>query len=559
MDERYIAAIDLGSHKIALSVAEINGQNVQFIYYGEIPSRGIRNSEVQNLTKASAQVDQLISRAEKDLKLKIHQAVINLPRWRIRQEDATACLTRSNSDSPITEEEIDFLKSESRSYPLTDEKKEDIYDIIAQSFAADDYIQADVDDIVGTVCETLEGNFKAYIGDRRKSRNAESVLSSLGRVASFKVFTPEHTAEAVLSDEEKTNGVALIEIGAEVTSVSVFSQGIMRYYSSIPFGGRNITDDIRLECGISDTLAENIKLAYGVCMPDKLQTLKDKIIQIDNTASGTIKQLSVKYLSEIITARLKEIIQASLYMIQESGFADSLISGVVATGGVAQTANLAAFIKELSGYEVRIGYPLRQRFSYTECPDIAESSSASIVGMVLHAKEDSHLNCLTAQKEKETACPAKKVVVLSGEYAEGDAVRDTAAGTEGEQTEQSGIAEWFSDTQRLTSVGGEEETGEEKNAEKEGGKTDTEKKRADRGADERKEGRTERKNAAEEEEEEYKQEKERKRNSKRTARENGFSKFGRMIWTGVSKLSNTFYDLTEDGTNGENITEDTEE
>ena len=107
----------------------------------------------------------------------------------------------------------------------------------------------------------------------------------------------------------------------------------MRHYSSIPFGGKNITHDIKTECQISEALAENIKLAFVACMPEKLQSLSDKIIHIRSNSAEPDKQLPVKYLSEIITARIEEIIMAILYEIEKSGFADMLRSGIVVTGG----------------------------------------------------------------------------------------------------------------------------------------------------------------------------------------------------------------------------------
>ena len=131
--------------------------------------------------------------------------------------------------------------------------------------------------------------------------------------------------------------------------------GEERPSASIPFGGRSITNDIKLECGTSESLAENIKLGYGACMPEKILTLRDKIIQINNHESGSCKQLSVKYLSEVITCRVREIIDACLYKIQESGFGGNLRNGIVLTGGSAVIPNLSTYVKELSGYNIRIG------------------------------------------------------------------------------------------------------------------------------------------------------------------------------------------------------------
>lgn len=395
MDERYIASVDLGSSKIAVSVAEINGSDVQIVYYRETPSEGVRNSVVFNPAKTSECVRQSLLQAESELGIKILQVVVGLPRYHVEQESACASMERSDKESSITEEEINFLKTEaSETYPMRDKEREQIYGIIAQSFSTDDFFQAGENDIVGMVSETLEGNFKVFLGKKRACANIDKVMNSVGKAIAGKYFIPEMTAKAVLTAEERENGVALIEIGAGVTSVTIYRNNILCHYSSIPFGGKTVTGDIRIECGTSDRLAENIKLAYGVCMPDRLVSLRDKIIQIENSEDGSCKQMSVKYLSEIITCRMEEIIKACLYIIQESGYADNLGSGIVLTGGGAMLPNLSIFTKELSGYNVRIGFPLH-KFSYTGCSEVCDTTAAASIGMILAAKENPRINCLS--------------------------------------------------------------------------------------------------------------------------------------------------------------------
>ena len=179
----------------------------------------------------------------------------------------------------------------------------------------------------------------------------------------------------------------------------------MRHYASIPFGGKNITDDIKSECQISEKLAENIKMAFGACMPDRLQSLSEKIIHIRSNSTEPDKQLPVKYLSEIITARVEEIMTAILYEIQESGFADMLRSGIVVTGGSAQIPNLGAFINELSGFRVRTGYP-RRFFSCQGCDGLGETTAATSIGLILAANEQSEINCALPKGEDVLERPA---------------------------------------------------------------------------------------------------------------------------------------------------------
>lgn len=428
MEERYIASVDLGTSKLAVCVARIQDQNVEVIYYKESPSLGIRYSYVLIPGKVKEEVRKAISEAQQALRIKIQQVIVGLPRWYVRQETASASMTRPEPDDLIQESEIKALKSMAlESYPLEDSTKEVIYGAVAQSFSTEDSINEPENDIVGMAAETLEGNFKVFIGNRRYSSNIDSVFNDLGIAIAKKYFTPGITAKSVLKSEQMENGVALIDIGAGVSSVTIFKDKIMRFYAAIPFGGNSVTNDIKSECNFSFELAENIKKAYGACMPNKLSSLGEKSIQIVDEDGNTTAQVSVKYISEIITARMKEIIEALLFRIQESGFAseEDLRAGVVVTGGGAELVNCANYIKELSGYTVKVGRP-RKLFSCEGCPEASETSAATSMGMILSARNDRFLNCVNEAvarnmtvpqtgsaeipEEKEEATPVQEVV-----------------------------------------------------------------------------------------------------------------------------------------------------
>ena len=247
--------------------------------------------------------------------------------------------------------------------------------------------------------DVLEGNFKIFIGKKRDLYNIDTAMNKAGIVPTRKYFTADSTAKAILSDSEMENGVALIDFGAGCTSVSIYHGNIMRHYASIPFGGKSITNDIKSECLISERLAENIKLAFGACMPEKLQNLSEKVIHIVSNSIDPDKQLPVKYLSEIITARVEEIMMAILYEIHNSGFADMLRSGIVITGGSAQIANLNSFVSEISGYEVKTGYP-RQLFTGQNCEGINEAAATPSLGLIYAAANES-INCCHSVEVEE--------------------------------------------------------------------------------------------------------------------------------------------------------------
>ena len=397
--ERYIAAADLGSAKVALCIAKVEGEETNVIYYKEEPSDGVQHSRVIHPRRVAVPLRRLVDDAEAELSIKIRQLVIGLPRYDIRQVAATARMDRSDPISLITREEVKSLKSCAvESYPLDNPIREEIYGAVAQSFSTDeDFTNVTEMDIVGVTADKIDGSFKLFIGPRKPVCNLDIMFNGMDLAIARKMFAPDAVACAVLTETERMNGVALIEIGAGVSSLSVYRGKVLRHYSSIPFGGGAITNDIALECGFDERLAENIKMAFGACMPGKRRSLSDKVLQINDQETESYEHLSINHLSEIITSRAKEIIEAVLYNLQESGYADNIRSGVVLTGGGANLINFSLLFRDMSGYKVRIGFPRRQNFSAFGCPDIFETGAGTAVGMILEAKRDIRLNCAEDQ------------------------------------------------------------------------------------------------------------------------------------------------------------------
>ena len=430
-NERHIVAIDLGTSKMALTVAKVNGNDKQIIYYKEAHSAGIKYSGVYNSAQASSPLSFLIKDAEESLGIKINQAVIGMPKFPIRQEANSGKVIDRGEDTEITAEDINDIKRFAQeTYPLKDPAHEAIYGAVAQSFSDGEYFQIIEDDIIGMTSDVLEGHFKIFIGRKRDLKNADNLLIKTGITSKKKYFTAETTAKAVLTDLEMENGVALIDFGGGSTSVTIYQGNIMRHYASIPFGGKNITNDIKTELQITERLAENIKLAYGACMPDKLLSLSEKVLYIKGNTAQQSKEVTVKYLSEIITARVEEIVQAMLYEISESGLAENLRGGIVVTGGASQTANLGMLIKQMSGYNVRIGHPLGL-LSCQDIEGIGETTAATSVGLINAAIEDHCMNCAVCDETYHTEVET----VVESVPTEEEVTGETSAVTEETATE----------------------------------------------------------------------------------------------------------------------------
>lgn len=358
-EENYVVVLDFGSSKISLTVADASlGSPEAILFHKQAASVGINRGCIVNPKNVSQILRNLIDEAQNELNIVINRAVVNYPRWKIRTEEVNISLDRTSADEYINEEELHTLRD--MAITKMEQKMEEgqiICECIAKSYSTDELLNVQEEDILGAIGSKLMGHFLMFLGSKSMKANIDKVMNDLGIDAVKYEFTPIIESNFVLSAEEKMQGVALLEIGAGITSVSVYHNGNLRYFNSIPFGGKHVTADIQMECTVSQTLAENIKLAYAFCTPDKLQNLSDKILKIEDPISGSSQEVTLKYLAEIVNCRMKEILNACFYMIKESTYGDKLRHGIVLTGGGAQIHCLQAMLSNMSGLSCRIAYP----------------------------------------------------------------------------------------------------------------------------------------------------------------------------------------------------------
>ena len=420
-EEKYLAALDLGSAKIGFCVARIQEGDVHIVHYQELPSEGIQSSAIYIPMLTAKAVRRAVADAEKALMIKISGVIVGLPRNDIAQVTASATLQRKDPEEYVSPEEIQAIKKDAlETYPLPDPEHQAIYGAIAQSFILEDGMQLTEREIVGTLTSTIEGEFKVFVGRRQAVLSIEKIFKGTGIKVYKTYFLPEVMAKATLSKEELKGGVALVDIGAGVTSVAIYRGGIMRYYAAIPFGGRTVTGDIETECSLEEELAEKIKRRFGVCQPERLGPNSDKVLQIRIT--DPYRDIPVRYISEIITARYRELIDAVLFHIQESGLQNVLRGGIVLTGGAAEQNGLEVMFREISGYNVRKGYP-KSHFTAPLGISVIRTSATAAVGMILAACDEGVADCAGEEPEEKVVIPepAPEVEVPSPQLVEPEA------------------------------------------------------------------------------------------------------------------------------------------
>jgi len=169
------------------------------------------------------------------------------------------------------------------------------------------------------------------------------------------LMEPLASAEAVLSEEEKEAGVALVDIGGGTTDIAIFQDGIIRHTAVIPFGGDIITEDIKEGCTIIKKHAEDLKVKFGSALAS--ENRDEEIVAIPGLRGRPPKEITLKNLASIIQARMEEIIEHVHFEIKNSGYEKKLIAGIVLTGGGALLKHITQLTEFITGMDTRIGYP----------------------------------------------------------------------------------------------------------------------------------------------------------------------------------------------------------
>ena len=368
--------LDIGTTKI---VAMIGRKNE----YGKAEILGIGKSKslgvVNNITQTIQSIQQAVQEAEAEAGLKIEEVTVGIAGQHIRSLQHSDYITRANSEVVIDEEDIDRLINQVHKLVML--PGEEIIHVLPQEYKIDG--QAEIKEPIGMYGGRLEANFHVVVGQVSSIRNIGRCVKSSGLELEGITLEPLASANAVLSQEEKEAGVALIDIGGGTTDLAVFKDGIIRHTAVIPFGGNVVTEDIKEGCSIIEKQAELLKIKFGSAWPG--ENKDNEIVSIPGLRGREPKEITLKNLSKIIHARVVEIIEQVYVEIKNYGHEEQkkkLIAGIVLTGGGSQLKHLKQLVEYITGMDTRIGYP-NEHLAGDSDDDIASPLYATAVGLVM--------------------------------------------------------------------------------------------------------------------------------------------------------------------------------
>ena len=376
--------LDIGTTKIVAMVGNKNEFNkVEILGIGKSKSLGVHRGVVNNITQTIQSIQQAIDEAKTISGEEIDEVVVGIAGQHIRSLQHSDYITRSNPEDVIGQEDVELLIQQV--YKLVMLPGEEIIHVLPQEFKVDG--QAEIKEPIGMYGGRLEANFHVVVGQVSSIKNIGRCIKSAGLSMGNITLEPLASSEAVLSQEEKEAGVALIDIGGGTTDLAIFKDGIIRHTAVIPFGGNVITEDIKEGCSIIEKQAELLKVKFGSAWPG--ENRDSEIVSIPGLRGRDPKEISLKTLSKIINARVVEIIEQVYLEIKNYGHDEQkkkLIGGVVLTGGGSQLKHLKQLVEYITGMDTRIGYPSEHLAGDTESSETSPMY-ATAVGLLMNALE----------------------------------------------------------------------------------------------------------------------------------------------------------------------------
>ncbi len=354
MKTRIIASIDVGTSKIAVLIAEVdNYGDIHIIGLADRESRGVQRGAVTKLEVAARSIALAVGEAENMAGKKIESVVINISGDGLKSQNEKETFNLSPSPIEIEDEHIARLIKR-----CVDKAKEDRYEIvhaIPRKFNLDDYI--DIEDPKEMSASKLEAQVHIVKVPDTLSRNMVRTINRAGFEPDMIVVNALASAKAVLKEEEKEEGVLMLDIGAGLTDFVLFTERAPILTGCIPLGGIHITRDISHYMKVNIEEAERIKEKHGVAYVDMVKDTD--IIKIKPRGEDREVSANKTELAEVIQIRLEEIMDGVKEQIKKAGinYEEVAKAGVVITGGTAELKGIKEFIENYLDLPSRIGAP----------------------------------------------------------------------------------------------------------------------------------------------------------------------------------------------------------
>lgn len=371
-----LVGIDIGTSKIVTIVGEVREGVTQVIGFGSHPSNGLKRGMVVDIEATVNSIQHSIREAEAMAGCQIHSAFTGIAGAHIRSLNSHGIVAIRNKE--VDQADIDRVIDAARAVPIPADQK--ILHVLPQEFIIDG--QGSIREPIGMAGVRLEAKVHIITGAVSSAQNIVKCIERCGLGVSDIVLEPLASSYAVLTEDEKDLGVALVDIGGGTTDLAIFVEGAIRHTVSIPIAGDQVTNDISVALRTPARSAEEIKLAHACALRETASA--NDLFEVPTAGSRVNRKMSRQILAEVCEPRYEELFNLVRTEIRRSGFEDLITSGIVLTGGGASIPGGIELAEKVFRMPVRLGAPER----ITGLIEKAKSPIYSTaIGLLLYGQE----------------------------------------------------------------------------------------------------------------------------------------------------------------------------
>jgi len=375
--ERMLAALDIGTSKIAVMVAGVREDGLlEVLGLGTHPSRGMKKGVVVNIESTAQAIAAALEEAQQMAGCRIHSAYVGIAGSHIHGLNSEGVVGIHGSE--VSTNDIERVLDSARAVALPSNQR--VLHTLEQDYLLDH--QSGVRHPLGMSGVRLEARVHVVTCSTNAAQNIEKCVELCGIAVDAMVLEPLASAFAVLTEDEKELGVCLVDIGGGTSDIAIFSEGAIRHTAVIPIAGDQVTHDIAMMLRTPTAEAEAIKIRYG-CALSKL-TDAGQIINVPSVGDRPPRELSRQTLASAIEPRYEELFAQIKAELRRSGYEELLPGGIVLTGGTAKMEGAVELAEEVFQMPVRLGVP----YVVTGLDDVVQDPVyASTVGLLQYGRQ----------------------------------------------------------------------------------------------------------------------------------------------------------------------------
>ncbi len=347
--ENIIAALDIGTTKIVCVVAEMDDAGgIYVIGHGVSNSEGLRRGIVVNMEKTVKSIRRAVDDAQMVSGTEIDRVTVGIAGEHIRSINSNGVVAVSRSDQEITAHDVEKAIAAAKAVAIPVDRE--IIHVIPQEYSVDD--TEGIKDPIGMSGVRLEVEAHIVTASITSAKNIMRALERCRLGVDHIVLESLALSNVLITEDEKEDGIILIDIGGDMTNISVFYNGAIRFTSVVSLGGKNVTNDIAIGLRTSVEQAETLKIAHGAALASMVDP--EEMITIDGLMNRPGKEVSRNVLSSIIEPRMEEIFSLVAKEIRKAGIRDIPAGGIVLTGGGSVLLGVVELAEQIFDMPVRI-------------------------------------------------------------------------------------------------------------------------------------------------------------------------------------------------------------